>query len=167
MPDKHGEQLAAWGKVVMLEMTGRVTGATIRTAVGFVDDADGSLLVAAGSPGASWALNLLAEPACHGTIGEQRRAYRAEELLRPRAGPRHHRADPQVRDAGREPWLRAGLPAAASGLTARASLTPPAADGSRATASRRGDYFRTPYVTTSRTFANSYRNPFTKPPVST
>jgi deazaflavin-dependent oxidoreductase (nitroreductase family) len=80
MPDKHGEQLAAWGKVVMLEVTGRVTGTGIRTAVGFVDEPDGSLLVAAGSPDASWALNLLADPACHGTIGGARRAYRAEEL---------------------------------------------------------------------------------------
>ena len=80
MADSHGDQLAAWGKVVMLEVRGRVTGATIRTAVGFVDEPDGSLLVAAGSPRASWALNLFADPACHGTIGEQRRAYLAEEL---------------------------------------------------------------------------------------
>jgi deazaflavin-dependent oxidoreductase (nitroreductase family) len=88
MPDKHGEQLTAWGKVVMLEVTGRVTGITIRTAVGFVADPDGSLRVAAGSPDASWALNLFAEPACHGTIGEQRRAYRAEAL----EGPERARA---------------------------------------------------------------------------
>ena len=80
MPDDYGEQLAAWGKVVLLETTGRVTGRTIRTPVGFVDEPDGSLLVAAGDPGASWAANLFAEPACHGTIGERRRTYRAEEL---------------------------------------------------------------------------------------
>ncbi len=80
MVDKHGEQLAAWGKVVMLEVAGRVTGSTIRTAVGFVDEPDGSLLVAANSPRTSWALNLFADPACHGTIGAERRAYRAEEL---------------------------------------------------------------------------------------
>ena len=80
MPDDYGEQLAAWGKVVLLETTGRVTGRTIRTPVGFVDEPDGSLRVAAGDPGASWAANLFAEPVCHGTIGELRRTYRAEEL---------------------------------------------------------------------------------------
>ncbi len=85
MSDAYGEQLAAWGKVVMLEVTGRVTGRTIRTAVGFVDDEveAGSLLVAAGSTGASWAANLAASPACHGTIGDVRRAYRAEEIEGP------------------------------------------------------------------------------------
>ncbi len=80
MPDAYGEQLAAWGRVVLLEVTGRVTGRPIRTAVGFVEEADGSLLVAAGSAQASWAANLLADPACHGTIGDARRAYRAEEI---------------------------------------------------------------------------------------
>lgn len=88
MPDAYGEQLAAWGKVVMLETTGRMTGRAIRTAVGFVEEPDGSLLVAAGSPASHWAANLLAEPACHGTIGESRRAYRAEEL----DGPERARA---------------------------------------------------------------------------
>ncbi len=80
MPEGYGEQLAGWGKVVLLETSGRVTGRAIRTPVGFVDDPDGSLLVAAGSPGASWAANLFAHPACHGTIGDVRRAYRAEEI---------------------------------------------------------------------------------------
>ena len=83
MPDEHGEDLAAWGKVVMLEVTGRVTGRTIRTAVGFVAEPEGSLLVAAGSAQASWAANLFAHPACHGTIGPVRRAYRAEEIEGP------------------------------------------------------------------------------------
>jgi len=88
MPDNYGDQLAAWGKVVMLETTGRVSGRTIRTAVGFVAESDGSLLVAAGNPGADWAANLRAEPACHGTIGTDRWAYRAEEL----EGPERARA---------------------------------------------------------------------------
>jgi deazaflavin-dependent oxidoreductase (nitroreductase family) len=87
MPDSYGEQLAAWGKVVMLETTGRVSGRAIRTAVGFVVEPDGSLLVAAGRSDAHWAANLFAEPTCHGTIGAERRAYRAEELVGPdRAG---------------------------------------------------------------------------------
>jgi deazaflavin-dependent oxidoreductase (nitroreductase family) len=80
MSDRHGEQLAAWGKVVMLETTGRVSGRSVSTAVGFVAEPDGSLLVAAGSPTAHWAANLFADPGCHGTIGGLRSAYRAEEL---------------------------------------------------------------------------------------
>ena len=88
MPDAYGEQLAAWGKVVLLETTGRASGRLRRTAVGFVEEPDGSLLVAAGSPASDWAANLVAEPACHGTIGEARRAYRAEEI----EGPERARA---------------------------------------------------------------------------
>jgi deazaflavin-dependent oxidoreductase (nitroreductase family) len=80
MTDPDGEQLAAWGKVVLLETTGRVSGSPRRTAVGFAEEPDGSLLVAAGSDATHWAANLLADPACHGTIGDVRRAYRAEEL---------------------------------------------------------------------------------------
>jgi deazaflavin-dependent oxidoreductase (nitroreductase family) len=80
MPDDYGEQLAGWGKVVLLETTGRVSGRAVRTAVGFVDEPDGSLLVAAGSPSAFWAANLLADPACRGIIGETTRVYRAEDL---------------------------------------------------------------------------------------
>ncbi|MFH1474458.1 MAG: nitroreductase/quinone reductase family protein [Chloroflexota bacterium] len=83
MPDTYGEQLAAWGKVVLLETTGRVSGRTVRGAVGFVNEPDGSLLVAAGSRGAHWAANLLVDPACHGTIGAARQAYRAEEIEGP------------------------------------------------------------------------------------
>jgi deazaflavin-dependent oxidoreductase (nitroreductase family) len=87
MPDAYGEQLAAWGKVVLLETTGRRSGQPRTTAVGFVEEPDGSLLVAAGSPTTRWATNLLANPACHGTIAGSRRAYRAEELAGPvRAG---------------------------------------------------------------------------------
>jgi deazaflavin-dependent oxidoreductase (nitroreductase family) len=80
MPDRYGEQLADWGKVVLLETIGRASGRPRQTPVGFVAEADGSLLVAAGSPDADWAANLLADPACRGRIGEGTRAYRAEEL---------------------------------------------------------------------------------------
>ena len=48
--------------------------------MGFLEEPDGSLLVAAGSPTTRWAANLLADPACHGTISGVRRAYLAEEL---------------------------------------------------------------------------------------
>ncbi len=83
MSDAYGEQLAGWGKVVLLETTGRVSGRRRRTAVGFVEEPDGSLLVAASRPDTAWALNLLAEPACQGTIGDLPRAYLAEELEGP------------------------------------------------------------------------------------
>lgn len=66
-----GEQLADWGKVVVLETRGRVTGRPVRVAVGFVDDPDGSILVAAGSPDADWAANLDADPSCRVRLAEQ------------------------------------------------------------------------------------------------
>ncbi|MDO8485666.1 MAG: nitroreductase family deazaflavin-dependent oxidoreductase [Candidatus Limnocylindrales bacterium] len=65
-----GEQLAGWGKVALIETRGRVTGRTARAHVGFVDEPDGSIVVAAGL-GASWAANLLAHPTCTVTIAER------------------------------------------------------------------------------------------------
>lgn len=64
-----GAQLAAWGKVAIVETRGRRTGAPARAAVGFVEEPDGSLLVAAGDPEADWALNVELDPACRVTIG--------------------------------------------------------------------------------------------------
>jgi hypothetical protein len=77
----------------------------VRGAVGFVVEPDGSLLVAAGSPSAHWAANLLADPACHGTIGIERRAYRAEEL----DGPDRSRAIAEL-------ILKYGTPAESLGV---------------------------------------------------
>jgi hypothetical protein len=51
--------------------------------VGFIEEDDGSLLVAAGDEGADWARNLLAEPACRATIGERTGAYKAEIIEDP------------------------------------------------------------------------------------
>jgi deazaflavin-dependent oxidoreductase (nitroreductase family) len=64
------EQLAQWGKVVLLETRGRRTGRTMRVAVGFLEQPDGSLVVAAGEPGADWARNLEAEPRCRVTVAD-------------------------------------------------------------------------------------------------
>ena len=64
------KDLVAWGRVVRIETTGRVSGRPAQATVGFVERGDGALLVAAGSPGADWALNLLESPACRVTIGE-------------------------------------------------------------------------------------------------
>jgi deazaflavin-dependent oxidoreductase (nitroreductase family) len=62
-----GEQLAGWGKAVLIETRGRVSGRPARVHVGFIEDVDGSIVVAAGQ-GAQWAANLLADPACRVTI---------------------------------------------------------------------------------------------------
>jgi len=57
--------LAAWGKVVVLETVGRTTGHARRVAVGFIEDENGAILVAASSDAAHWALNLASDPSCH------------------------------------------------------------------------------------------------------
>ena len=74
------DELVAWGRVVRVETRGRITGRTARATVGFVERPDGALLVAAGSPQADWARNLLADPRCRTTIGEVSRAAVARLL---------------------------------------------------------------------------------------
>ena len=74
-----GEQLAGWGKAALIETRGRRSGATVRAHVGFVDAPNGAIVVAAG-PGAHWAANLLADPACVVTIGDRSFEGLAEEL---------------------------------------------------------------------------------------
>jgi deazaflavin-dependent oxidoreductase (nitroreductase family) len=86
--DEIGEQLAEWGTVAIVETTGNVSGRPARAAVGFVEDVDGSLLVAAGRPEAAWARNLEADGACVVTVGEASASYVAEEL----DGPERNRA---------------------------------------------------------------------------
>lgn len=95
-----GEELASWGKVVLLETRGRVTGRLVRVPVGFVEEADGSLLVAAGDRDADWALNLLAEPACTVAVGDEGGAYVAEPV-----------AGAEAARAVRELILKYGTPA--------------------------------------------------------
>ena len=75
-----GEELAAQGTVLLLETVGRLTGRVSRAAVGFIESPDGSLLVAAASPTADWALNLRAQPRCRASRAGSSRAYEAEEL---------------------------------------------------------------------------------------
>ena len=64
----------------MLETRGRVTDQVVRTPVGFTQEADGSLLIAAGGRDIDWARNLLAQPACSVTIGDETAPYVAVEL---------------------------------------------------------------------------------------
>lgn len=75
-----GGQLAGWGKVALIETHGRTSGRSIQTPVGFVEEPDGSLLVAAGSESADWALNLRAQPSCSAVIGDVSARYVAEEI---------------------------------------------------------------------------------------
>ena len=75
-----GRQLATWGKVAIVETRGRRSGRAARAAVGFVEETDGSLLVAAGDPNADWARNLEADPACEVTVGERTGSFLAEPL---------------------------------------------------------------------------------------
>ena len=75
-----GRQLATWGKVALIETRGRISGRPARAAVGFLDEPDGSILVAAGEPDAAWARNLEADPLCTVTVGERSGAFRAEPL---------------------------------------------------------------------------------------
>jgi deazaflavin-dependent oxidoreductase (nitroreductase family) len=79
------DDLVAWGRFVRLETRGRSTGLPARATVGFSERADGSLVVAAGSPRAHWALNLLANPQCTATIADITRRAAA----RPLAGAEH------------------------------------------------------------------------------
>jgi deazaflavin-dependent oxidoreductase (nitroreductase family) len=78
--DEIGEQLANWGTVAIVQTRGHVTGRSARAAVGYVQEPDGSLLVAAGRPEAAWARNLLVDPACLVTIGDDIGPFTAEEL---------------------------------------------------------------------------------------
>jgi deazaflavin-dependent oxidoreductase (nitroreductase family) len=94
------DDLLAWGRVLRLETTGRITGRPAHAVVGFVARPDGALAVAAGSPAADWARNLQASPRCRVTIGEATWSAVARQL----AGDEHAAA---VRDL----ILRYGTPA--------------------------------------------------------
>jgi deazaflavin-dependent oxidoreductase (nitroreductase family) len=68
--DELGEQLAGWGKVLRLETRGRLSGRPVEVALGYVEEPDGSVLVAAGSPEADWARNLDADASCRVMVGD-------------------------------------------------------------------------------------------------
>jgi deazaflavin-dependent oxidoreductase (nitroreductase family) len=107
------DDLVAWGRVCRIRTRGRVTGRPTFVTVGFVERAAGVLAVAAGSPGAHWALNLLADPACTVTVGERTWAAVAREL----EGAEHAAAI-------RELILRYGTPAESLGAGPAFELTP-------------------------------------------
>jgi deazaflavin-dependent oxidoreductase (nitroreductase family) len=78
------DDLAAWGKVVILETVGRRSGRPHRVAVGFAAGPDGSLLVAASQPETHWALNLAADVRCVVEREGMRQQCRAERLDEPK-----------------------------------------------------------------------------------
>jgi deazaflavin-dependent oxidoreductase (nitroreductase family) len=73
--DEVGQQLAAWGKVAMLQTIGRKSGKLVQSAVGFIEEDDGCMLVASGSDSADWVLNLRANPHAIATVGEKSAVY--------------------------------------------------------------------------------------------
>jgi hypothetical protein len=77
-----------------------VTARPVEVAVGYVEEPDGALLVAAGSAEAGWSRNLDADPRCEVTLGPNTWPAIAERL----EGPDAHRAV-------RELILRYGTPA--------------------------------------------------------
>ncbi|CAN5688007.1 hypothetical protein BH23CHL7_BH23CHL7_13680 [soil metagenome] len=81
--DSISGQLVGWGKVALLETRGRVSGRPVRTPVGYFEEADASLLVAAGGPNADWALNLLAERQCRVTIADRTADHLGDLLENP------------------------------------------------------------------------------------
>ena len=90
-----------------------MSGRPVRTAVGYVEEPDGSLLVAAGDPDADWAQNLLATGHAAVEIEDRRWPVEAELL----EGADAHRA---VRDL----ILRYGTPAERLGLGPAFRLRP-------------------------------------------
>jgi deazaflavin-dependent oxidoreductase (nitroreductase family) len=107
------DDLVAAGRVARIDMRGRRSGRRRTVTVGFVDGSDGSVVVAAGSSGAAWADNLLAEPACRVTIG----ARSFDALAEPLDGPDFAAA---VRDL----ILRYGTPSEGLGSGPAFRLTP-------------------------------------------
>lgn len=103
--DELGEQLAGWGKVLRLETRGRVSGRPVEVALGYVEEPDGSVLVAAGNPDADWARNLDADPTARVTVGEREWAAVADQL-----------EGPDAQRAVRELILKYGTPAERLGL---------------------------------------------------
>jgi deazaflavin-dependent oxidoreductase (nitroreductase family) len=77
--------MAAWGKIIVLETVGRRSGRPRRAAVGYVLQPDGTLFVAASDPETHWARNLAADPSCVVEREGLRTACRATALTGPAA----------------------------------------------------------------------------------
>ncbi len=75
-----GEQMAASGRMAMIETTGRRSGLPRRTPVGYVQNADGSVWLGAGRAESQWPRNLLANPRCRVKVGRRELPYSATPL---------------------------------------------------------------------------------------
>jgi deazaflavin-dependent oxidoreductase (nitroreductase family) len=95
------DDLVRDGRVARLELRGNRSGLPRSVAVGFVDLADGSVVVAAQAPDAAWARNLQAAPRARVTIGPRTFDVVAELL---------DEADPRRAAAVRDLILRYGTP---------------------------------------------------------
>ena len=109
------DELVAAGRYARLETRGRVSGLPRVVTIGFVEEVDGAILLAA-RPGAHWADNLLADPRCVVTVGDA--------IL---AGGRRGARRAGVRAAIREHILRYGTPAEMLGHGPAFRLRPVAA----------------------------------------
>ena len=78
--DPIGEELAEWGTVILLETRGRRSGQPVVAAVGYIEELDGSLLVAASDDATNWARNLQADSLATVTREGRTGRYRAEAL---------------------------------------------------------------------------------------
>ncbi|HEV8698754.1 MAG TPA: nitroreductase family deazaflavin-dependent oxidoreductase [Candidatus Limnocylindrales bacterium] len=115
--DDIGTDLFFEGKVARLTTRGRLTGLARPVAVGYVDEPDGSILVAAGDR-AEWAINLFADPGVDVEVGDRRFRALAEPL-----SPADHAA------TIRALILRYGTPAERLGRGPSFRLRPVAATG--------------------------------------
>ena len=78
--DPMSDELAEWGKVILIETRGRRSGRPFVTAVGFVEEPDGALLVSASDDHTHWGLNLIAQQDCRVTREGHTAGYRAQLL---------------------------------------------------------------------------------------
>jgi deazaflavin-dependent oxidoreductase (nitroreductase family) len=104
--------LVVHGRVLRIVTLGHRSGLERPATVGFVEEPDGSFLVAA-TGGSLWGENLLADPACRVTVGE--RSFDA--IATPLDGVEHARAI-------RELILRYGTPSEGLGRGPSFRLTP-------------------------------------------
>lgn len=98
------DDLVSDARVVRIITTGNRSGAARPVTVGYVEEPDGSLLVAAASEQTAWARNLLGDPSCRVVLGTRAFDAVAERLGR----------DDHIR-AVRELILRYGTPSESLG----------------------------------------------------
>jgi deazaflavin-dependent oxidoreductase (nitroreductase family) len=73
-----GSLMARSGRIGILGTTGAKTGQARKAPLGFVERADGSILIGSGSPvNRGWSVNLKANPTCTYAIKGAERRYRA------------------------------------------------------------------------------------------